>query len=447
MKKKFLPLFAIISLIAFSCTDDSVTIDDVDIEGIVAGLTETSLTIGEADATKTITVDFGAELPSNIKFNVAISGTALYGTDYTTTLDEANGAYFLSVPAGATKKEFSFTPIDDDSQDTDDLTAIFTITSDDERIDLGDGVFTVTIENDDIFTDIELFLLNSVKLTKATLDTDCGGQPVVIINYDNDGFPTEVVYDYTLYANVFRTENDGNIGTIQTFTVNYDTDSIWFTDPSVTTRAGEADDVVLIAKISDGRVSELVSLGRRRRRVDGPEIGPEGPPPVTSLSYDESGRIASYITDYDGEYSSGYTFDYTSNTEVDVFNVGEGNRIEGETPEPYYSFTIDGKNNPFEGFASLVMRLDGRSADRVFFHTILPSNLESGYESFNGPIENMYSYNSNNYPTGSVTTKGYAVDGRVSNDSNLRTWQLTFQYADMDGGADPVPNNVDFCQD
>ena len=441
MKKKFLPLFAIISFIAFSCTDDSITIDDVDIEAIAAGLTETSLTIGEADPTKTITVNFGAEIPSNIKFNVAISGTAVYGTDYTTTLDEANEAYFLSVPAGATAKEFAFTPIDDDLLDAEDLTAIFTITSDDERIDLGDGVFTVTIENDDIFTDIELFLLNSVKLTKANLDTDCGGQPVVIINYDDDGFPTEVVYDYTLYANILRIENDGNIGTIQTFTVNYDTDSIWFTDPSVTTRVGETDNVALIAKISDGRVSELISKGGRKRRVDGPEIGPEGPPPVTSLSYDESGRIESYITDYDGEYSSGYTFDYASSTEVDVYEFsGEGPRTESD-PD---SFTMDGKNNPFEGFASLVMRLDGRSADRIFFHTILPSNLESGYESSNGPIVNSYAYNSNDYPTESATLKGYA-ESRVSSDSDLRTWLFTFQYADMDGGDDPVPNNLDFC--
>lgn len=81
---------------------------------------------------------------------MAISGTATYGEDYTTTPDGSGSSFDVNVLANDASATITFSPIDDEDVE-DDETVIFTITTDAEGLDLGaKTTLTVTLASDDV---------------------------------------------------------------------------------------------------------------------------------------------------------------------------------------------------------------------------------------------------------------------------------------------------------
>lgn len=108
-----------------------------------------SLSINENASAQSITVEFGANMPISTSFKVSLSGTAVYGTDYTTGPNGANGSFSVDVSSGTSSSTFSFSPIDNSDVDG-DRTVILTISEVGSGINIGSAAsMTVTIADDD----------------------------------------------------------------------------------------------------------------------------------------------------------------------------------------------------------------------------------------------------------------------------------------------------------
>jgi len=451
MKRHTYAYFLVLSLFIFSCTDDNeLVVNAEDIE-ITAGLAEAAITVSEGGLQQEITVDFGVPLTSNLKLNVAVSGTAEYGVHYTTSLDKSGDDFFISIPEGASSKIFTFTPVDNDELD-DDKTAIFTITSDDERVTLESGEITVTIENDDFFTEIELFLMNSVK-TELLFSGFCE-DIVTLIDYDEEGIPTRISYDFPDFPQIDRVDEDPYF---PSFLVNYDADSIWLTFEENDKRVNQEEtEPFMVATISEGRY-DRIKLNESIGRLDGNNMFgrlSEGHPSFYyQYTYDDNGRIER-LGFYQGEVEEdAISYVYESDTEVEiVFDIS----VLRADIIPFQSIfvTLDGKNSPREGFALLpgLVSLFSANSEESFIQSIinfvvspLPSNMTSSEidlysDSF--ITEWTYEYNSGNYPTGAEieSFEGFfnpREDGDIEGPPSSFFYS-TYQYLDMDGGGEPV---------
>lgn len=117
----------------------------------VASFTGDHFALSEDSVSHTIVIQFSKPLSQPKQLSVAISGSASYGSDFTTTPAASGGVLQLSLPAGATSASFTFNVINDTA---DELTeaAVFTLQSA-VGLDVGSpGSFTITIDDNDVPT-------------------------------------------------------------------------------------------------------------------------------------------------------------------------------------------------------------------------------------------------------------------------------------------------------
>ncbi len=434
-------------LIGFQQCDEVLTQPQIDDLAFNAELVTASFSVSEKDPKQTITVEFDQELPTSIRVNVTVSGTAAYGVDYTTTLDEVEGSYFISIPAGSTSKSFSLTPIDNDDITDGDRTAIFSISTDDDRVTVNNAEITVTIENDDTKTEIELFFEESVQLSLAYMDMSCSSHPVVSFENGTDGYPESITYSYP-----FSQAAKGGTRPDYVVETHYDSDSIWFTGiQDVNVRGVSEEQLLVVGYIENGKVSTIKRHnfygGRKRVECQSQVL-------VLDFEYDGSGRVSTItgILLCDGqatEEGGEVNFVYTGN-EVDITFVGDNtDRLFGPGEGPQnLTIVLDGKNNPFEGYPMLAMFSYPKEGqpfgvpNRINWHIMLPGNWISGVEGgFSGNPTNDYTYNSNDFPIGSTS---YFVEGNVNRGDTPQTYNLTWQYNDMEGGSEPMETPCNF---
>ena len=140
-------LLTMATLVVFmSCggDDDGIKIDpnlEIDFDAATAS-------VGEDGSAITLTLSF-PEAPSDVSVTAAVTGTAVYGTDYTTSPAVTGGNVTLSVSEGDTEATITFTPID--NQDVDgSKTVIFTLQAA-EGLELGTNTsMTVTITDNEV---------------------------------------------------------------------------------------------------------------------------------------------------------------------------------------------------------------------------------------------------------------------------------------------------------
>lgn len=132
--------------IFMSCGDDDGGTIDLTSD-LAVTFNGTSAMIQEG-TTGTVTVSFPAA-PVAATVSIAVSGTATYTDDYTTTPAVTDGTIELSIAEGATSATVSFDIVNDESAD-DDETVILTLTAT-EGIELGDNTtYTVTITEEEV---------------------------------------------------------------------------------------------------------------------------------------------------------------------------------------------------------------------------------------------------------------------------------------------------------
>jgi hypothetical protein len=322
-------------------------------------------------------------LPTNLRVDVELGGTAELGVDYTVDLDEFDGGYFLSIPAGETSKTFTFTSIDNDEREEENKTATFTFSTSDESITLPTESITVTIENDDTFSDVELFLQNSAKTSKIYSPFFCGFDFVFDIDYDSDQYPTSITIS-SLYDDFDKVDGPG----VETINVSFNEDSIWFTyDISAEFRAGgKEEEIVMVVEVgSDLNISRVkfprFIRGRRSpfslaaNREDGPGYGSQ----VVEFTYDNQDRLTKADYFFEGEEAAVATMDvaYSGNTATITSEEFFVNRNDGEGPNDIlYVIELDDKNTPYQGFPALSWLLFGSAEAVLFFSpTLMPHNV------------------------------------------------------------------------
>lgn len=432
MKTKVLAAFAVALFLLSSCNEDGVDggsdTPDIVLEG---GVATGSFAVYEDGGDQTVTIEFDHKLDRYVQVAVTVSGTAVYGTDYSTNLGIASDSYVLQMSPETKSASFTFSPINNDDEDG-ERTVELTVSVDDKRVEISDASITVTIKDDESIA--KNFLLNSTKVTTADLWLNCNS-------------PMEITYSGNMAATVFP---GGEFAPTMDVSYSRDTVLLAFSDIPFGVSGEEPptyyERILVDEENIRGRV-QYVDEGFSANQLR--EVIAEGPPfyaIVESYDYDDNGRIASITVTYyqeDGGIYDQFTvlsFAYNSNgTEVTITEEeGGGPRvvkgIDGDGPSQNV-LTLDGKSNPFNGLAGIGLMFAG--GQRFFYHALLPSNLVSGYYSNNGPVEYNYTYNSQGYPTGSATTKGEIPGG--SKGVNFETWNNTIQYSDMDG-LDPDGN-------
>ncbi|MCP4457353.1 MAG: hypothetical protein GY816_04910 [Cytophagales bacterium] len=128
-------------LVLTGCNKDEGTIPAIEV-----GFDESSTIISEDGDAITVTLVFPAS-KINASIVAEISGTAVYGTDYTTSPAVESGTIAMSVEKGDTEARFTFTPIDNEDYN-EDLTVIAELLEVD-NIDLSSiTTYTITISDD-----------------------------------------------------------------------------------------------------------------------------------------------------------------------------------------------------------------------------------------------------------------------------------------------------------
>ena len=92
MIKLLMLSFAVVSMMSLnSCNKD----EGGSITPITISFSSPSVTVAENAGAQTVTVAFDSEAPVDATFDLAISGTAEYGIDFTTSPDGATGTLSL----------------------------------------------------------------------------------------------------------------------------------------------------------------------------------------------------------------------------------------------------------------------------------------------------------------------------------------------------------------
>lgn len=171
---KILPLVTLgLASVLTSCGDDDDGPGNTSLD-----FNQTTLSVSESStAPLMLTVNFSQPLPSDVQVVVELSGTATYGSDYTTSPDGSTGSATLSLSAGATSATVSLTPVNNPMLDG-DRTVILTLTGASGVIPGTESSATVTIQDDE----------TSVALTAGSIlsnDYSAGGTLVFLYSTDD----------------------------------------------------------------------------------------------------------------------------------------------------------------------------------------------------------------------------------------------------------------------
>jgi hypothetical protein len=128
-----------------ACGDEGIAdIIPVNIDFATGGLS-----VNENASAQSIAVEFGTNMPVSTSFKVSLSGSATYGTDYTTSPSGTGGSFSVDVTSGTSSSTFSFVPVDNALEDG-DRTVILTISEVGSGINIGSAAsMTITIADDD----------------------------------------------------------------------------------------------------------------------------------------------------------------------------------------------------------------------------------------------------------------------------------------------------------
>jgi hypothetical protein len=157
---------------------DTVTIQDVDTTPGVQ-FTAASLSALETSGTMTITAQLTATSTQAVTVPFIVSGTAVYGTNYTITASP------ITIPAGSLTGTATITLIDDHIH-TANKTVIVTMSTPGNAIALGTTVSTATILDNDLFPTVQFTAAtqsapeNSGGVTVGVQLSSAYGQPVVV---------------------------------------------------------------------------------------------------------------------------------------------------------------------------------------------------------------------------------------------------------------------------
>lgn len=197
--------------------------DEGSITPITIDFSGTAATVAENAGAQTVTILFDAEAPIDASFDVTITGTAVYGEDFTTSPDGATGTANVQVNAGDASATFTFTPIDNENVDG-DKTVIFTISGSADGVELGSSlVYTITIDDEEGPSNVDF------AATENTIAEDNGALTVTLnfgttttapgtVDVTMTGDASAVTTDPAATADVFTVSSASGVDEV-TFTV------------------------------------------------------------------------------------------------------------------------------------------------------------------------------------------------------------------------------------
>ena len=137
-------LFAMSIVLLVSCGDDDSTPGSMPVS---VEFSSSSLTLTEGDIT-IVTITF-AEAPEAGSFDIALTGTAAYTDDYTTSPTGASGSFTVNVAEGATFATVELTTLDNSDSDG-TRTIIMTMSNGTGGVEVGaTNALTVSVEDDE----------------------------------------------------------------------------------------------------------------------------------------------------------------------------------------------------------------------------------------------------------------------------------------------------------
>jgi hypothetical protein len=144
--KKASAAFLVLSLmLPISCNND----DETTMKTTTAQFIADEQTVSENGAPLSITIDFDKGIEANGTITIDITGTGIYGTDYTTNPKGNSGSIEVLVTEGQTAAQFTITPINNALLGDDDKTVEFTISEVSKALEIGDRATNLITITDD----------------------------------------------------------------------------------------------------------------------------------------------------------------------------------------------------------------------------------------------------------------------------------------------------------
>ncbi len=290
MKMKNLLLFTLVASVGLllSCGKD-----DIKISPLSLAFSETEATVSEDADPVTVTLTFPkAELAASV--SLTISGTAVYGTDYTTNPAVEADQIMFDVEKDQTSISFTFTPLDND--DYNEAVTVIASLEEATGIVLGDNTsYTITIEDDG-------------DLSNETIDLGDGQK----FNMKNFIHSFEQIFneqDHFAYA-MDHTTDAGLV----TDTEHYD---------GIYAGFGFADDYYLISHtFENGAItsSDRVTLEDEEAGIASTSCGSES----FEYTFDDEGYIVGLaLYDWDGDLENEISYTYNDAKQL-VSRIGAG---------------------------------------------------------------------------------------------------------------------------
>jgi hypothetical protein len=384
--------FGFLAMLAMLVTFSACNKDEV-LKSLEVAFGDSEVSVAENADPITITVEFPEESKVNAEVALMIEGTAVYGTDYTTSPAVESDQLTFEVAKGDASVSFTFTPIDDDFY-TEDLTVTatlieakgidlgenssvaVTITDDgdasNETIDLGDGeafnmanfvtsfeqIFEVT---DPIFWSFDHsfsggLLVESTRYNSAfggyfspledSEDECCGPpipeEPVYFIEHDyEDG----VVVSSSITS--FSSDEAGFVLSCFDYVITYTFDDEGFIAKTQTRALFDGVAEAEFEFNAAGQLTTRTETSDDFKRVASPyganafELEPESDETVKTLTYNSDGTIASVLeSSFYGDYFMAFTYTGGLATQAEQYY---GTDATGELIATY-SLTYDAEN-------------------------------------------------------------------------------------------------------
>ena len=219
-------------------------------EPITLDFVNTALTISETENSQQILVNFSNQAPASGSVTVTLSGTGVYGEDYTTMPEGSSGSIVLSIAEDDQSASFSFIPIDDQEVEN-DRNIVFTLSSTEEKLTVGnDNELTVTLTSDDVGDPIELNFTQA----QASFLSESNGDEEIIIFFDGpapvDGSVQIILTGSAIYDEDYTTSPEATSGVI-TLDISKDDEQLFLFLMPIEDEESEPEESITLTLSSD----------------------------------------------------------------------------------------------------------------------------------------------------------------------------------------------------
>ncbi len=330
-----------------SCGDDEGTSE---INPINVNFSTTSLSVSENGEANNVTILFGSVAPIEGSFQVEVSGSAVYGEDYTTSPDGSSGSVTIDVAIGDVSKAFSFTPINNSELDGERV-ATFKITNASEGIQLGSDIeFSVTITDDEQPASVSFS-------SSSLIIEENGGEDEVIISFSEaamaDGSITVGVAGSAVYS------------------TNYTTDPVVSSESlTIEVKTGDTSKSIKLSTVDDNvQNPDRTVIFTITEATGSVELGDDLVNTITITDDDEDPlTIASLRTDFEANGSKSLTDGYIKGvviSEKSNINDFSGRSIVVQDNTDGIFIKLEASNTNFDLGDELIINLAGGTLEEV----------------------------------------------------------------------------------